>query len=155
MIKNKKIPFVIAFIISLLATGQETKIKVDGIAAVVGDQIVLNSEINQLKIQLKQQGLDYKSLDDCQILERLIQDKLLFIEAKKDTLIVVSDKELESMADQQIEYMKTQMGGSLEKVLDFYNKKTLRELKSEIKKLNKEKKNESIDARKNYEGRGH
>lgn len=140
MIKNKNITLVITFIISLLATGQETKIKVDGIAAVVGDQIVLNSEINQLKIQLKQQGLDYKSLDDCQILERLMQDKLLFIEAKKDTLIVVSDKELESMADQQIEYMKTQMGGSLEKVLDFYNKKTLRELKSEIKKLNKEKK---------------
>ncbi len=123
-----------------LTNGQEKRIKVDGIAAVVGDQIVLNSEINQLKIQLKQQGIDTQNLDDCKILERLLQDKLLLIEAKKDTLISVSDKEVNSMVDQQIEYMKAQMGGSLEKVLEFYNKKTLAELKAELSKLDKNKK---------------
>jgi len=120
--------------------GQEKRIKVDGIAAVVGDQIVLNSEINQLKIQLKQQGIDTQNLDDCKILEKLLQDKLLLIEARKDTLITVSDKEVNAMVDQQIEYMKTQMGGSLEKVLEFYNKETLAELKAELSKLDKNKK---------------
>jgi len=119
---------------------QEKRIKVDGIAAVVGDQIVLNSEINQLKIQLKQQGIDTKNLDDCKILERLLQDKLLLLEAQKDTLIKVTDKEIESTVNQQIDYMKNQMGGSLEKVLEFYNKETLAELQSELKQLNKNKK---------------
>ncbi len=120
--------------------GQEKRIKVDGIAGVVGDQIVLNSEISQLKLQMKQQGLETKNLDDCKILERLLQNKLLLLEAKKDTLITVTDKEVESMVDQQIDYMKTQMGGSLEKVLEFYNKKTLKELKDELSKLDKNKK---------------
>ncbi|HFS68071.1 MAG TPA: peptidylprolyl isomerase [Flavobacteriia bacterium] len=119
---------------------QEKRIKVDGIAAVVADQIVLNSEIGQLKLQLKQQGLDAKNLDDCKILERLLQNKLLQVEAKKDTLITVNDKEIENMVNQQIDYMKTQMGGSIDKVLEFYNKKTLAELKAELTKLDKNKK---------------
>ncbi len=122
------------------AIGQNKKIKIDGVAAVVGNKIVLNSEIEQLKLQLKQQGLDTQNLDDCKILERLLQNKLLLIEAKKDTLIKVTDKEVEGMVNQQIEYMKTQMGGDLDKVLEFYNKKTLTELKNELTKLDKEKK---------------
>ncbi len=133
-------------VLSLLLLGlttlqaQNKRQKIDGIAAIVGDQIVLNSEINQLKIQLKQQGIDTKDLDDCKILERLLQNKLLLIEAQKDTLIKVNDKEVEGMVNQQIEYMKSQMGGSLEKVLEFYNKKTLAELQRELKKLDKDKK---------------
>ncbi len=139
---NNKSNFVLILLLlmSNLIYGQEKRIKVDGIAAVVGDQIVLNSELNQLKIQLKQQGIDTKNMDNCKILERLMQDKLLLIEAKKDTLITVSDKEINAMVDQQIEYMKTQMGGSLDKVLEFYNKKTLSELKAEISELDKNKK---------------
>ncbi len=136
-----KVLIIIILITSISSSyAQQKRIKVDGIAAVVGDQIVLNSELGQLKIQMKQQGIDVKNLDDCKILERLMQDKLLLIEAKKDTLIKVSDKEIESMVDQQIEYMKTQMGGSLEKVLEFYNKNTLSELQNELKKIDKNKK---------------
>ena len=131
----------ILLLISLnLLQAQEKRIKVDGIAAVVGDQIVLDSEIEQYKIQLKQQGVDLKKMDNCKILEKLMQDKLLLIEAQKDTLITVSDKEIESMADQQIEYMKAQMGGDINKVLELYNKETLSELKNELKRLDKEKK---------------
>ena len=132
--------FILTIYTSAIIAQDKKRIKVDGIAAVVGDQIVLNSEIGQLKIQLKQQGIDTKNLGDCKILERLLQNKLLLLEAKKDTLIKVSDKEVESMVNQQIEYMKTQMGGSLEKVLEFYNKNTLSELQAELKKLDKNKK---------------
>ncbi len=139
--KSLKTTIIIIFTLFFtVVNAQKKRIKVDGIAAVVGNQIVLNSELGQLKIQMKQQGIDIKNLDDCKILERLMQDKLLLIEAKKDTLIKVSDKEIESMVDQQIEYMKTQMGGSLEKVLEFYNKNTLSELQNELKKIDKNKK---------------
>ncbi len=123
-----------------LINAQDKRLKVDGIAAVVGDKIVLDSEIGQMKIQLKQQGVDVQKMNDCDILEQLMQDKMLQIEAKKDTTMVVTDKELESEADQQIDYMKTQMNGSIDKVLEFYNKKTLRELKSQLKSLNKSRK---------------
>ncbi len=136
-----KIIFTGILMLSMLTQyAQKERVKIDGIAAVVGNHIVLNSEIDQLKIQMKQQGLDTKNLDDCKILERLLQNKLLLLEAKKDTLIKVTDKEVESMVNQQIDYMKTQMGGSIEKVLEFYNKKTLTELKAELSKLDKNKK---------------
>jgi len=119
---------------------QQEKVKVDGIAAVVGDQIVLNSEIDQLKIQLKQQGIDMQNMTDCKILEKLLQDRMLLLESKKDTTIVVTDKEVEAMVDQQIDYMKTQMGGSMEKVLEFYNKKTRSELVTQLKRIDKDRK---------------
>jgi len=125
---------------SFVLLAQKERIKVDGVAAVVGDQVVLDSEIGQLKIQLKQQGIDINKMNDCQILEQLLQDKMLIVEAKKDTLITISDKEVESMVNQQIEYMKTQMGGSIDKVLEFYNKKTKSELVSELKELDKNRK---------------
>jgi peptidyl-prolyl cis-trans isomerase SurA len=131
---------IILLMTSFVLLAQKERIKVDGVTAVVGDQIVLDSEIGQLKIQLKQQGVDIKKMNDCQILEQLLQEKMLIVEAKKDTLISVSDKEVESMVDQQIEYMKTQMGGSIDKVLEFYNKKTRSELVSELKELDKNRK---------------
>ncbi len=136
----KTLIIIILTIITGTIYAQQKRIKVDGIAAVVGNQIVLNSELGQLKIQMKQQGIDTKNTDDCKILERLMQDKLLLIEAQKDTLIKVTDKEIESMVDQQIEYMKTQMGGSIEKVLEFYNKNTLSELQAELSKIDRNKK---------------
>ncbi len=130
----------VLIMVSFILSAQKDRVKVDGIVAVVGDQVVLDSEIGQLKIQLKQQGVDIKKMNDCQILEQLLQNKMLIVEAKKDTLITVSDKEVEDMANQQIDYMKTQMDGSMDKVLSFYNKKTKSELVAELKKLDKDRK---------------
>jgi len=136
----KNIFIIILLLGANLLQAQEKRIKVDGIAAVVGNQIVLDSEVEQFKIQLKQQGLDVKDMNDCKILERLMQDKLLLLEAQKDTLVNVSEKEVNSMVEQQIEYMKAQMGGDIDKVLEFYNKKTLLELKNELAELDRNKK---------------
>ncbi len=138
--KNNGLVFLLLLMMSIATgTAQQKKIKIDGIAAVVGDQIVLDSEIDQLKIQLKQQGLKEDKLDDCQILETLMQEKMLLLEAKKDTNIVVSDKEVMNTVNQQIDYMKARLG-SIEKVLEFYNKKTRTELEEELKKLDKDRK---------------
>jgi peptidyl-prolyl cis-trans isomerase SurA len=136
----KRAVYTLIFLMVFGTINAQEKIKVDGIAAVVGNQIALNSEINQLKIQLKQQGVNTETLTNCDILETLMQDKILLLEAKKDTLITVSDKEVEGMVNQQIEYMKSQMGGSIDKVIEFYNKKTLSELKTELIQLDRNKK---------------
>ncbi len=115
------------------------RVKIDGIAAVVGDNIVLNSDIYRMKTQLKEQGIPIKNLSTCDIMESLLQDKMFVQEAKKDTLITVSEKEITGMVSQQIDYMKAQLG-SMEKVLEFYNKKTLKELKDELSTLDKNRK---------------
>ncbi len=130
-------------LVSVNIFSQTNRTKVDGIAAVVGDQIVLNSEIDQMKLQLKQQGIKMEQMKDCEILETLMQEKMLLLEAKKDTNIVVTEKEINSMVNQQIDYMKAQLG-SMDKVLEFYNKKTLNELKTELERVDKNRKLASL-----------
>jgi peptidyl-prolyl cis-trans isomerase SurA len=58
---------------------------VDGIAAVIGDEIVLESDVNEQMNYAKQQGAS--NIDKCEFLENLLNNKLLVYEAKKDTLI--------------------------------------------------------------------
>ncbi len=138
-----KVSLLLILLISVNIYSQKDKQKIDGIAAVVGDQIVLDSEINQMKMQLKQQGIKPSQMKDCEILETLMQEKMLLLEAKKDTNIVVSDQEVTSMVNQQIDYMKSQLG-SMDKVLEFYNKKTLNELEKELEKVDKNRKLASL-----------
>jgi peptidyl-prolyl cis-trans isomerase SurA len=58
---------------------------VDGIAAVIGDEIVLESDVNEQMNYAKQQGAS--NIDKCEFLENLLSNKLLVYEAKRDTLI--------------------------------------------------------------------
>ena len=58
---------------------------VDGIAAVIGDEIVLESDVEEQLNYGKQQGAS--TTDRCEFLENLINNKLLVYEAKRDTLI--------------------------------------------------------------------
>lgn len=58
---------------------------VDGIAAVIGDEIVLESDVEEQMNYGKQQGAS--TTDRCEFLENLINNKLLVYQAKRDTLI--------------------------------------------------------------------
>lgn len=58
---------------------------IDGIAAVIGNEIVLESEVEEQMNYSKQQGA--ATTDKCEFLENLINNKLLVYEAKRDTLI--------------------------------------------------------------------
>ena len=62
--------------------------KVDGIAAVVGDQIVLESDIDRDYLMSQQQGV--KVEDKCDFLNDIMLDKMLVDRAKQDTLINVT-----------------------------------------------------------------
>nr|WP_233702001.1 peptidylprolyl isomerase [Kaistella palustris] len=58
---------------------------VDGIAVVVGDEIILESDIEDQANYAKQQGADVS--DKCEFIESIVSNKLLIYEAKRDTLI--------------------------------------------------------------------
>ena len=58
---------------------------VDGIAVVVGDEIILESDIEDQATFAKQQGAAVT--DKCEFVESIINNKLLIYEAKRDTLI--------------------------------------------------------------------
>lgn len=88
MTKAIKYLFFVFFLI-LGVTKAQAQIKtgelVDGISAVVGDEIVLESDIQEQLTYAKQQGTDVS--DKCGFLEKMIGNKLLIYQAKKDTLI--------------------------------------------------------------------
>ena len=116
----------------------QKKEKVDGVVAVVGDYIVLDSDIDLEFIQLKAQGIDTKNITRCELFGKQLEDKLYAHQAIQDS-IVVTDAEVNSYMNEQIDAMVEQVGG-MDKVLKFYKKKNEEEFRSyfyDIIKMNK------------------
>ncbi len=134
-IKNLKIIFILFF--SVHDTfGQETaRFKLDGVASVVGDYVILDSDIDKTFSEMESQGISTKNVTRCELLGKLMEDKLYAHHAIQDSL-EVSDTEIYSYVDQSIEYFTEQLG-SLEKVLEFYNKNDELSFRDELYQLNK------------------
>ncbi|MFL2590944.1 MAG: peptidylprolyl isomerase [Flavobacteriaceae bacterium] len=116
--------------------GQESKrFKLDGVASVVGDYVILDSDIDKTFSEMESQGISTKNVTRCELLGKLMEDKLYAHHAIQDSL-EVSDTEIYSYVDQSIEYFTEQLG-SLEKVLEFYNKNDELSFRDELYQLNK------------------
>ena len=116
----------------------QKKQKVDGVAAVVGNYIVLDSDIDLMYIELKSQGVDVEKITRCELLGKQLEDKLFAHQAIQDS-IVVTDEEVNSFMDSQMNTMVEQLG-SKEKLFEYYKKKDEEDFKSyffEIIKMNK------------------
>lgn len=124
--KIKSLKFTINITAILLAfttlvSAQNEKKKIDGVSAVIGDYIVLDSDVDKMFIELKSQGVSTTDFTRCNVMGKLLEDKLYAHHAIQDS-IVVSNDEVESTVNQQIDYMKSQVGGDMKKVLEFYKK---------------------------------
>lgn len=112
--------------------------KADGIAAVIGDYLILDSDITKMREDAEQQGISANEITNCQLAGRLMENKLYAHQAQQDTTLVVSDAEITGMTDQQVSRMVGQIG-SMEKLLDFYRKEDEQALRDELFKINKER----------------
>ena len=101
--------FLLSFPLPVLA--QDT---LDYVVAVVGKEIILNSELKlQLEIYLTQTGQKISSAQELDqlkksLLDQMINDRLLLIQAQKDTLLKVSDKEIDQTLESQLSKIKSQ-----------------------------------------------
>ncbi|OWP83971.1 peptidylprolyl isomerase [Flavobacterium davisii] len=120
--------FLTLFIAVFSTTAQ--KIKVDGVVGVVGDYIILDSDIDKTYIELKQQGINTKEISRCQMLGKLLEDKLYAHQAVQDS-INVTDTEVNQKLEEQLDYAKQQLG-SIEKVVEYYRKNSEQELRTEL-----------------------
>jgi peptidyl-prolyl cis-trans isomerase SurA len=77
-----------SFVVGLLlcSTLVNAQVTVDGIAGVVGDNIVLNSDVEQQLLQYQAQGLDVDTALRVQVLEDLLFQKLMLHQAKLDSV---------------------------------------------------------------------
>jgi peptidyl-prolyl cis-trans isomerase SurA len=111
------------------------KNKIDGVAAVVGDFLVLDSDIDKQFNQLKASGISTDDLTTCQVFGKLLEDKLYQHHAIQDS-ITINTLEIQSFVDQQMDAFAEQIG-SMEKLINYYNKNSEQELRNEMFELNK------------------
>jgi len=111
------------------------KIKLDGISAVVGDYLILDSDIEKTLIDLRSQGAAMDDITHCGLLGKLMEDRLYAHQAVQDS-ILVSDDEVNATSDRQMQQLVQQVG-SMEKVLDFYNKESVEDFREELYNINK------------------
>ncbi len=64
------------------------KLKVDGVIATVGDYIILDSDIDKSYLEIAANGGSVKDITRCQMLGKLLEDKLYAHQAIQDSIIV-------------------------------------------------------------------
>jgi peptidyl-prolyl cis-trans isomerase SurA len=100
---------------ALFPAGTQAQETLDRIAAVVGDQIILTSEVDQMVRRRVRQGQQSYS-DDLwmQTLQDLVDQKMLAEKARRDTTLTLSDQQVSSQLDLQIQRMAERAGGEEE-----------------------------------------
>ncbi len=108
----KKLTFLALFTSIITGGFAQQRVVADKIAGIVGDKIILKSElaIAIADMQRNSGGADLKGLDECTILDNMLIQKALVLQAERDSL-PVSDEEVEAEVDQRIRYFINLYGG--------------------------------------------
>ena len=102
---------------------------VDEVIWVVGDEAILKSDVEMLRLQAAQEGTRWNGDPDCAIPEQIAVQKLFLQQAAIDS-IEVSESEISSGIDQQINYW-IEMAGSREK-LEEYKNQTVAQMRADL-----------------------
>ena len=94
--------------------------EIDKIIAIVGDEIVLRSEVENQYLQYISQGVTSNEELKCQVFEDLMTQKLLIFSCKQDS-ISVTKEEIEQEVETRVNYYIDQIG-SIEKVEQYFEK---------------------------------
>jgi len=112
------------------AFAQPKKIQADKIVAVVGDKIVLKSDIDNTILDMQRQGVEVPTNAKCLSLEQAMGIKALVLQAEKDSL-PISDEEITADIDNQIRGFINAYGSKEE--LERISGRTLYQLKEDFK----------------------
>ncbi len=113
---------------TVVAAIPETSI-VDEVIWVVGDEPILKSDVEAMRLQAEAEGNRFKGNPDCTIPEQIAVQKLFLHQAAIDS-IEVTESEVMQGIDNQIERW-VQMVGSQEK-LEEYQNKTMAQIRNDI-----------------------
>ena len=131
MNKTKILSVLALLLLTTPIWAQSERKKVDGVAAVVGDYLILESDIDKAYIDLNQQEVDTKNITRCQMLGKLMEDKLYAHQAVQDS-VKLTDAEVREQVNQRIEYLTAQLGGDIKKLLEFYKKDDEQSMREEL-----------------------
>ena len=109
---------------------QSAKTKIDGVASVVGDYLILETDIDRALVELRSQNVDTKNITRCQLLGKLMEDKLYVSQAIQDS-IKISDTDIRDGVSRRLEFLVEQLG-DMKKVVAFYHKDDEQSLRDEL-----------------------
>lgn len=132
------LPFAICFLpfVTTAQTGTSGPVVVDRIVAVVGGQMVKQSEVENNIQQMKASGQPVDNDSRGHVLEELMYQKLLVSQAYRDS-IKVTDNEVDEEMDKRMRYYLSQFG-SVDEFEKYYGKSVEAyklELKDKVKQL--------------------
>lgn len=131
--------FVAMALIATLSYAQDRSVQaIDKVVAVVGKNIILQSDVESQYLQYRMQGGPEGTGSSlrCEILEDLLFQKLMLNQAEMDSL-EVTDDEVEKELSRRISELVSQVG-SQEKLESYFNKK-MTEIKDELRRVVKDR----------------
>jgi peptidyl-prolyl cis-trans isomerase SurA len=136
---GKKISAILVLLlsVSVISKAQPQKVVADKIAAIVGDRIILQSDIKNSISDIARQGGTVPDNAECLLMEQALISKLLMLQAEKDSL-PVTDEDVEAELDQRIRYFINQVG--TQEALEEMAGKTIYQIKDDARESVKEKK---------------
>ena len=140
MRRNSKIAAFLAvlfFVFIMTPSKAQDAQVIDRIVAVVGQNIILQSDIESQYLQYRLQGgiKGSASALRCEILEDLMFQKLMLNQAEMDS-ITVTDDQVNAEVDRWISYFISQVGS--EENLEKYYKKTMPEIREDLFRVRKD-----------------
>lgn len=103
---------------------------IDKIVGIVGNEIIMMSDIENQYIQMASQQMKVDGNTRCEILEDMMFQKLLYVQAQKDSLSV-TPKEVETELDRRLSVFINQIGS--EQKLEEYFGKTIKSIKDDLR----------------------
>lgn len=89
---------------------QSAKVLADKIVGILGDKIVLKSDLLNYIDDIQRRGGEVPEDAQCVLLQRMLMDKALVLQAEKDSL-PVSEEDINAELDQRIRYFIMEFGG--------------------------------------------
>lgn len=123
------------FFISVLRGGAQPLDEItpiDGVIAVVGDEVVLESDIALMRTQMRESGQSLANVQDCDLLEDLLYEKLLLNQSKIDS-IEVTDEQVNSELEKRLAVFIRQIGS--EEALEKYYEKSMAQIREDFREV--------------------
>ena len=97
-------------LLSVAAFAQPQKVLADKIVGIVGDKVILRSDIENIVADKIRQGMPVAENERCLQMEQMMAVKAMVLQAEKDSL-PVTDEEVEAEIDQRVRYFIGYYGG--------------------------------------------
>jgi peptidyl-prolyl cis-trans isomerase SurA len=120
----------------LAAQAQSAKVLADKISGILGDKIVLKSDLLNYIDDIQRRGGEVPQNAECVLLERMLMDKALVLQAEKDSL-PISEEDINAELDQRIRYFIMEFGGK--EAVEQVAGRTIYQMKEDFKPSVKER----------------